>query len=338
MKTRDVALDAMRGMAILFMIELHALIHVRPASANAYDLLRSVGVLAAPFFLLCAGMGSGLMHQRYQSTARQELRSIHFRRGAFLIGFASLLGLAHFELSAVFDWDIFTLIGTLYLLLGLVPTIRWWIVGAAAGGVAVTSVLLPTNQPVFLRGGSFPIVPFATYFGIGFAYAYCCPAGQNRRSKFTIGAIAGLALIGAVVWRWPHFTYLNRFDAWSLGGILAFATLFLLLLLCMREVTRLSISSRFILTLADLGVLSFSLYYIQYGVLILVPIGAQALTGFVIHVVVPTWLWLLLMLSLYLVLYVVVRLWRRLGYKFSLEWFMHRYVSPHKGLFEATHA
>lgn len=328
---RDIALDIMRGLAIILMVEIHALIHIRPQEDLAYDLLRSLGTLAAPFFLLCAGMGMDYL-RRGRANDPARLRQTLWRRGVFLILFASSLGLIYLDIGRVFDWDIFTLIGAVYVIGAIMLRWNWLHLMVGLLLVMVLNWYLPIRGPILLRSGSFPIIPFAAYFLLG-GLLVTAKISLTRTQLRVLVIVTAISFLFLVMFIGANVLRLTRFDAWSNGGILAISSLFA----CLYLLWHLSSATTFKFTapIITLGNLSFSLYYVQYFFLLILPKGLELVLGREILIEISWWGWLISLVAFVSFLYLVVIIWQRFDYKLSLEWIMHKYISP-RSSFERT--
>ncbi|MCX6031753.1 MAG: hypothetical protein NT169_20930 [Chloroflexi bacterium] len=324
---RDLSLDVMRGLSIVFMVEIHSLIHIRPNNPVVYDTMRSLGALAAPFFLICAGMGIGYLQQRYRASL-WEFRQITIRRGLFLILLSSVLGLSHLDATKILDWDIFTLIGAMYLLVALAGGIRWR--GTLIGMVLVllANLILPIGIPGILRAGSFPIIPFALYFLYGLILVDMGERLTQKHVANVAGSISASLVAIAVLAQGDRLIHVTRYDVWRTEGIAIIFAIFLLLLLLMRMAqARLNAFEKTMAPLTQLGRISLSLYYVQYFLLMLVPSILGRLVHREILILLPTAAWFIYLLGFLFFLYLLVVVWSRFAFKLSLEWFMHNYIS-----------
>lgn len=333
---RDLSLDVMRGLSIVSMVEIHSLIHFPPSQDAFRYAMGSFGTLAAPFFLMCAGMGVGYLQVKYGSN-RTGLRSVLFRRGIFLVVFAALLGVFRLDPRHLIDWDIFTLIGFMYAIIAALGGLDWRGVLVGIAVVTVSNLILPMDAPGILRGGSFPIVPFGFYFLIGLGLVPL--RSQMRRRALTLALIglSGTIVVVAAIWRADHLLHVTRFDVWSSAGMLVITSVFCGLwgTMLMAE----AVWSGFphaVMPLVRLGRLSFSLYYVQYFFLFLLPKGIGLILHRNISLVLPNLFWVASLLFFLCWLYMIVVVWAHFDFKLSLEWFMSTYVSP-RSMFVRPH-
>ena len=334
--SRDLALDVMRGLAIVLMVAIHGRIHFPPLSTAFYNAVGSFGTLAAPFFLICAGMGVGYLQGRYEE-ARADLRRVLWRRGLFLMVFATIVGLLHLDFSRILDWDVFTLIGAMYVLVAASGGLGWRRTLVSIGVVMVANLLLPMQEPGVLRGGSFPIIPFAAYFMIGLVFATLRGLLQRPRLSYLTMGLAGAVVAAAAVVRPDHLLHVTRFDVWATPGILVISAIFLAFwVLAGIMQARVPGFSRCVMPLVRLGRISFSLYYVQYFFLFLVPQGVGLLLHRSMTLSLPNLVWVAALILFLGFLHLIVVIWARFDFKLSLEWFMSTYVSKRSLLASET--
>ncbi len=333
---RDLGLDVLRGLAVVFMVNIHLLNNVLPDNTFLAAVMKSFGPLAASFFLICAGAGNAYLQHSYANSPRL-FRRLMFQRGLFLVVFASFLGsiasllsLHYLDLSRIFDWDIFTLIGTMYIFIGLTNGLN---IVAAVTGICVLLLIDQFASPnvlFILRTGSFPIIPGGAFFLFGLAITHV----QLYRSKPNINLLIRVGYaVAAVLFFVILFLRLNqtplpivRVEAWTPVGYVAVVSLFFLLVNGLRYKTFLNSIEHLNKPLIEMGRLTFSLYYFQYLVLIIGVGFLKYLFGSAMFII-PTLIWFICLFTFISLMYLVVVVWARFDYKFSLEWFISKYIS-----------
>lgn len=324
---RDPALDLMRGVAILLMVQIHLLLHLRPGDSGMYMAMGSLGTLAAPFFLICAGMGNGYMQQRHQNSD-STLRSILLRRGLFLVLFPSILGLLyHLDISQAVAWDIFTLIGAMYLVVGINCGIKLRGALMALGIVLLLNHFLSVGSPVILRGGPFPIIPFAAYFLVGIIFAQLRQLTNQKKVICIAMPLSMVILLIIVFFQGTQILRLTRYDVWNAEGVFGISALYLLTLNIARLLQAWPLFAKNNGFLIKFGNVSFSLYYIQFLILIIIPRLLESVVHQKLLLLLPTIIWFILLFLLYVFLYAMVVVWSHYGYQYGLEWFMNKYIS-----------
>ncbi len=190
---RRTGIDALRGIAVILMIQQHLLAWLWnaprvtfPALVREYPLsmgLNLFGNLAAPLFIVLAGVGSSLFLERPGSRARTLVV-----RGVCIM----LLGLALNLLAPYwFDpgsWYVLQLIGACLILSPALNRAPLWMIGALCLGVFAATPLVQTwlGTPIYLpevrlndaslpggvlrlavAEGHFPLLPWMSFFLLG---------------------------------------------------------------------------------------------------------------------------------------------------------------------------
>lgn len=207
-------LDWQRGVAVLFMVEVHVLDAWLAKGAGqgfAYDALRMLGGMAAPGFLYMAGLSQGLADAAgaAKGVAPEVRRRAALGRGLWLLGFAYAFRLVEFLVGGAWlradGWldvlrvDVLNVIAV-GLLLG-----AWLAVGRSGGalraGAAALAIVLATPVVAgalagfdLARGGGAPAAVAPNRLAdVLLAYAY----GSWPRANFHLFNWAAFLLAGA---------------------------------------------------------------------------------------------------------------------------------------------
>jgi uncharacterized membrane protein len=219
--TRIRAIDWLRGLAVLLMIQTHALALLRPElrSGPLFDSLQWVDGLVAPAFIFAAGFSMALTQVRAASAPaaaeerrRRMLRTVRRLAEVLLVGI--LVNWMWFPIFRQPRWivrmDILPCIGlslllALPILFALAPYprgLRWasLLLAAAVFGVSPLAEPLgaPWNRFLNQHGDAvFPLLPWAGYVYLGAATG-SATAEQGRRGAAVW--LAALAAAGIAVW------------------------------------------------------------------------------------------------------------------------------------------
>ncbi|HSC88718.1 MAG TPA: DUF418 domain-containing transporter [Polyangiaceae bacterium] len=230
---RNLGLDALRGLAVIAMIQQHLgawLTRLRGADGPLrfvlYE-LNMLGGLAAPAFLTIAGVGLGLERARVTAEGAAGYRRTLWRRGAALAVVAYAL---NWLVPVWFSPSSFYVLHTIAFTWLLVPSLprlspgRWTALGVLvllAGWAAQVALHTPftidntrmgdTSLPggalrLALVEGHFPLLPWLAlpFFGLAAASAWL-----EGRSRWMAGsALVALALSGALLLARPLFGHL----------------------------------------------------------------------------------------------------------------------------------
>ena len=215
------AVDWLRGLAVLFMIQTHALALLKPAlrSGRGFDALQWVDGLVAPSFILAAGFSMGLTQVRAAAApgaadARRRRMRRTLRRLGEVLGVGVLVNWMWFPIFRQPRWivrmDILPCIGVsllialpiLFLLAPRPRALRWAALLLAAVVFAVAPYAEAAGPPWdrFLNGHAdavFPLLPWAGYVYLGAAVG-AAAAEKGARGAATWFLL--LAAAGVVVW------------------------------------------------------------------------------------------------------------------------------------------
>jgi uncharacterized membrane protein len=214
------AFDWLRGVAVLVMVETHALVFLRPELHQTRSLARLnwVNGLVAPSFILAAGFSLGLLQVRAAAGgwAGQSARLLRtLRRIVEVLAVATLVNMVWFPVSVEPRWltriDILQCIGlSLLLALPLLFALaqRPYLLAAASLVVAlVIFFLAPYAEHVtgsvasqlLKREGPwstvFPLVPWSGYIFLGASLGALFGVGDTRPVRWLLWALFGVGLV-----------------------------------------------------------------------------------------------------------------------------------------------
>jgi uncharacterized membrane protein len=220
------AFDWLRGIAVVVMIQTHALVLLKPQAQSdlLFRLLVRIDGLVAPAFLFCAGFALALVQCRAARSGRRRAQALtSLRRIAEVLVIASVVNFVWFSVPAHPTWllriDILQCIGlsllvALPLLVGLSShprVLRWVMLGLSAAVFAVSPLLENVNgvAGVFVNpnpgwfvdplvGSVFPLFPWAGYVFLGASTGATLALLTHERELWLwLGLLGG---IGAALW------------------------------------------------------------------------------------------------------------------------------------------
>lgn len=214
---RIVAFDWLRGLAVLFMIQCHALVLLKLEHRTEpfYRFLIRLDGLVAPAFIFAAGFSLALVQVRGATAGTRLLRlKKTLRRIGEVLAVATLVNWMWFPIFREPIWLIrldilhcigFSLLLALPLLSGLAyrPNVLRWVTLGLAAVVFGIAPLFEQSEGLaayFLndkKGAVFPLLPWAGYLYLG-ASAGASAGGSGV--KGLVYWLLGLAGIGAVLW------------------------------------------------------------------------------------------------------------------------------------------
>jgi uncharacterized membrane protein len=362
-RDRVLFLDALRGLAVLLMMEQHLGVWLwrgpSPGERTPALLLgfNALGGMAAPLFVTLAGCGAALAVSRAKESAgAMDLRSV--RRGLVLMGFGYLLSVMTPSWFTTRSWFVLHMMGFAFTLTPLwrrLPT--GGLLGLAAAVIGATPIVqqwmgtprMLTNDRMALKPpfealagghlrvalleGQFPILPWLALFLVGMVVGRRVAAGDfvgiRRLAKQVLAIGVGLAMIGYAGRYAPGLGFLaeggwRRLVGLPLGFFPATSAVITLL---MGGVLWLIVFAAAISERAPIGERSWW-----------VCLGRASLTLLLVHVVLfreltrPIGLWqamsaeaALAIIGAWLVACVLLaRVWARVGFRFGAEWLLRR--------------
>jgi uncharacterized membrane protein len=215
--TRFYAIDWLRGLAVLVMIQCHALVLLIPSLRTGafFNRLQWMDGLVAPSFIFSAGFSLALVQVRGAAAGARRARVRRtLRRLLEVLLVATLVNWMWFPIFReprwIFRIDILQCIGVSLLIalpifsaLAARPLVlRWVALGLAALVFGVSPLAEGWRGPFasLLNGSTgsvFPLLPWAGYVYLGASAGAAAAAGGSRAlAKW----IAGLLLAGLVLW------------------------------------------------------------------------------------------------------------------------------------------
>jgi len=245
---RLLSLDALRGVAVILMMEQHMgvwLWHLEdPArgaleQAPAYMAINGLGGLAAPTFITLAGAGTSLLVASRSAAGPANIDVTLLRRGLVLMGFGYLLNFLTPSWFSAGSWFVLHMMGFAIataplwrrlaspVLLALEPAILALTVAAqtwlATPPFLDNSRMRDTELPggalrLALAEGQFPVLPWLGVFLTGMVVGRWLLAEQHARVAALARALllGGLALVGLdwAAGEVPALAFLHT-DPWS---------------------------------------------------------------------------------------------------------------------------
>ena len=212
------AFDWLRGLAVLFMIQCHAMVLLRPEllTGRLFHWLNVVDGLVAPAFLLAAGFSLALVQVRSAAVGTRQARILKsLRRIIEVLLVATVVNGVWYPIFQEPKWllriDILHCVGLSLLvalpILGILaprPTaLRWLALGLAGIAFGVAPLAehvhgLAANFVNISTGSLFPLFPWAGYVYLG-ASAGAVAAAEDFRALWHW--VLALLIIGLAVWQ-----------------------------------------------------------------------------------------------------------------------------------------
>lgn len=320
---RFYSLDIMRGIAIVLMIEAHIRI-----STSFLDLQMYSRILAAPFFLIAAGIG-------YQLFLRSRIRRCFRKKNIliealwratilalvttilFLIG--SIIFPSTFEYKGLLKWNVFQVIAVGYIFGFFISnSISKKIISILI--IFTLSFLINHYQiesVYFLTKGVFPLLPWLSYFIFGqIMYEV------YKKKNLTLNRNLDLLIFSSIFFIFNLLILVFTYEFTSANRVyfqeyLMISSIFLLCtVIIIRLVDLKNKFKKIVSPFESIGKIAFTAYYLQmvliifsfYNVLKMPP----TLSNFI-----------MLIISI-IILALFERMWKKYDYIFGLEWLLRK--------------
>lgn len=352
MTDRINSIDFLRGLAIIFMIQVHIYYYWIYWTGIDYGFLEKLiflfGSLAAPFFLIVSGISYYFF--LYRKIIENENRKRTFyeviKRSLFIFTistiFQFLFGfIFNIRISFIIQWSIFQVISFSMLFFFYIPFLNGRIRMISYLSLLVLIILLKFIslylQIMILNvfvDGIFSFIPWVIFFLFGLILSdFMNNYFKDKHNRYLyifipLGIILLIISVTNVLKTDIVDNDTIEFYLMSLG---AFIVLFSInyYFLDLKKV-----NSTLLKMIIKWGKLAFSIYYIQYGILaagmIIFPIIFKDLylSGFLPYQYIITLFTFLILLE------IIIRLWKKYNYIFGLEWIMNKLSN--KSLFSKT--
>lgn len=322
-KSRYLSVDIVRGLAILIMIEAHLAVLGTLGVLNDY-----ATIFAGPFFLIAAGLSYELFilsRTKKKIAITDIFLESTFR--AFTLIILTVFPIFILSITRIINispihWTIFIVISLGYII-GYIThrstTLK--IISIIIVFVCTFMIKLYQTPLSFLAEGQFPVLPFIAYFILGQVIVMLYNGWDVSKYKkvaliitLTICILSGIVLL----------VYLNiQFDQSNRNTIPMFLIIsgiqtFIILLL-RDSVDKNNLFSRLLKPIGNLGLISFSAYYIHLGII-------YALSNIFLRVnlVIPPISTLLFLIAITICIIVIERVWRNYDYIFGFEWLLRK--------------
>ncbi len=349
---RRLSLDALRGIAVILMMEQHLGVWLWASQVNnrsiltaapAYMAINGMGGMAAPLFITLAGVGCSLL---VASRASPGLDSVLLRRGLVLLGCGYALNWLTPSWFSLGSWFVLHLMGA--AIVGA-PLWRRWstpalLTGAAALLVATVVVQNWLETPFFIGNermrntalpggavrlavaeGQFPLLPWLAMFWSGMAVGRWLQAGTERYIWYLLGGcvvaggtLAGLGRVLDVSPAWSRALYLGPsfYPAHPVIILLLHSGVLVLVLAALRIEAHRELNPRGRLVCLGRASLTLLLVHVVVFREVSRPLGMwQAFDQITSLGIILAWLLLCTWLC---------RRWHGVGYRFGAEWLLRK--------------
>lgn len=337
MTNRINSIDILRGFAIIFMIQIHIYkLWTRMNYGFAVLIIEFIGALAAPFFLIFSGSSFFLFINKKisEKISKKKIFSEISKRSLFIfvislliqVFFGFLLGM---HIFFIIYWSIFQVIAfsmiIFSVLLFLKRNFRIIVMFSSIFLIFLADYIIGYYKIeifyILVSGGDFPYIRYASFyvFGIVLGDLIINTPIDKFKKLLIITLSTGIFLL--ILW----FFWISQLliDSFILLFYATFSTLFILFPLIYYFTDINESESFFQETLTHWGKFSFSIYYIQFGVIaagvIIFPLIISDIysNGFLFYQ------YLILLVLIYIGIDIFLRIWKKFDYIFGIEWFLN---------------
>ncbi len=350
------AIDALRGVAVILMVQQHLGVWLwnnagKPINAafsdySWYIIINWLGNLAAPLFIIIAGAGTVLFEDRHQQKDR-----VLITRGVFIIFMGYVLNLLSPHWFSLTSWYVLHLIGFCLALTPLsrrlpektlIPLILLMISLAVLLQTKLNTPLFLTNKQMgndeplrlALAAGHFPIFPWCGFFMLGILLGR-----WMKRKQYLLMVLLAFIVIGsaAVLGFFHHsgyaFATYGRFYRFFVPLPYFYPPLppFILFLMGVSTLLFCGVSGALTpknpaimktrnkcLWLSGLGRVSLTILFLH------IVIFNELIRYWGIHSIFPAPISLLIIILILSLMVYITLIWGKYEYKYSLEWIMRR--------------
>ena len=333
------SIDFLRGLTIVSMIIWH--IYLFWVKIRYDDIIHSIlyffGTIAGPIFLIISGISLHLLieHRLLEKIENKKIFFEMCKRGLFIFIIATILSdsLAWiFTLEGrLLKWSLFQVIGASLLLGFFINKLKNWII------ILIIIIVFSLTQfydlgllPIFylLFEGVFEFFPFINYFLIGIILGKSL-FGFNllKENRYKLILIIGVSLFICGIF----FVLLINFK--DISTFLIIIGLFLIIFIPAQYWLDKRSKTPFIInSLEQWGRISFSIYYLQFGIIYSGLFLFSIFLNEFYNIGFPVYLYLIFLIIVLVIIEIFRLIWKKFKYIFGLEWFMNIIVK--KSLFE----
>ena len=332
MGNRINAIDILRGVAIILMIQIHIYVFwTKMNYTQFHGILIFLGSLPAPLFLLISGMSFQLMINKRikEGLTKIEIFVDNVKRATFIFAFSTFIpflfgSILNLTFHSIIYWNLFQLVSFSMIIFLIIPFLRinlrmtLYISLILLIFILEYVIIFYKVQSLYvLVEGVFPLISWANFylFGMFFCDIFINSLQTKINNKLLIILFIGIIFLIFGISRLNFFIYYIM-----IIGI--FFTLFSIFYyyLDIKETNHLIAKE-----IGRWGRLSFSLYYIHFGIIALGVIVLPQYFNETNSSSITFFQYLIILFIFYFALEIFLILWEKFNYILGLEWIMNKF-------------
>ena len=316
----------------MLMIQMHIYILWMKVNYGVFGrIIITSGQFAAPFFLIISGISFFLyMNKKIsEEISEKEIFIDVLKRAIFIFVVSTLISflfgfliyLERISISIIY-WSIFQVIAFGMIFFVFIPflsrQLRILIYFSLIFLIFLLNIIIIYYKIdllyIFVKGGDFPFFSFSTLFLFGMFLGELIIFSFPERFKYWFVFSIPIGIISIII----YILWVNMLTLY----IMSFGIFMNTFSIIYYYTDLKNMDNRLNRTIKKWGRFSFSLYYIQFGIIVIgiylfpIVLGDFYLEGFISFIII--------MIFFYIGLEIMFRIWEKYNFIFSLEWFMSK--------------
>ena len=344
MKERMKSIDILRGLTIVFMIQFHFYIFWTKQNYGFIgEIIFFFGSLAAPFFLIISGISFFILidKRRCSGITKSKVLLEVIKRALFIFTLSTLCQLLFgfifsMHISSIIYWSVFQVIAFSMLIFFIIHFLKrnlrifLYLLLLFLIFLINYAILLFKNEILYtLVEGTFPFIPWANCFIFGLIIGDLLINSFKDRPNRKLLITLPIGIMTFSIWLLLANGISNLINISFF--IMVFGIFLILFSVCYFSLDVKKLNFPLLRTLICWGKLSFSIYYIQFAIIvggiIIFPLLMSELYLFGFSV----YHYIIILLISFLALGLFIKLWHKFDYILGIEWLMNKLI--HKSMF-----
>ncbi len=331
------SIDILRGISVILMIFGHVF-YAWPIVNNIFliNLFIFIFLLAPPLFLIISGFSFYLFvnNMKMNSYSKKKIFIEILKRALFIsivtTMFILIFGFIYnLKISFIIYWSIFQVISLSMILFWSIIFIRQ--IYRLICYLFLICIIFLINLIIcfykiyllyiLIKGESFSFIPWCNFFIFGLLVSDLLNNTQQEKIKKIILMFLVIIINNLLLWAIFSTMITDSFFLHYLKSISFFVISFAI---CYYYIDIKNYDTKFSKYLTQWGRIAFSIYYIQFILII----GGRLLIPLIIYELVlfipVEFLFYLILISIYLILEIIINIWKKFNYIYGIEWLMNQ--------------